>query len=218
LISWESTCVLVTGGAGFIGSHLVEQLVAAGASVTVLDKLTTGSSGNLDKVSGQVRLIKDDIQTVDWSKLLTEKDYQVFFHLVGNAYVPFSVENPDLDYRLNLGTTFQILEALRLSKWPGKFIFPSSAAVYGNPVRMPIREEDVTVPISPYGASKLAAERYIQVYCNLYGICAASLRMFSVYGPRQRKLVVYDLIRKILENPQEIELFGDGSQVRDFIS
>ncbi|MBA4383613.1 MAG: hypothetical protein C0410_02655, partial [Anaerolinea sp.] len=214
---WQGKPVLVSGGAGFLGSHLVELLVKAGAAVTIMDKLTTGSWENIAHLSSQIRLIEEDIQITNWDKILAEQDYQIFFHLVGTAYVPFSVEYPDLDFRINLACTFQILETLRRSKWTGRLIFPSSAAVYGNPMRIPIYEDDPTVPISPYGASKLAAERYIQIYSKLYDIRAASVRIFSIYGPRQRKLVVYDLICKILDNPDEILLYGDGNQIRDFI-
>jgi UDP-glucose 4-epimerase len=95
-------------------------------------------------------------------------------------------------------------------------IYASSAAVYGDPQRMPIQEIDLTIPISPYGVGKLSAERYIAVYSRLYGLRAASMRLFSVYGPRQRKQVVFDLIRKMIQDPSEVSIYGDGTQVRDF--
>jgi UDP-glucose 4-epimerase len=212
----HGTNMLVTGGAGFIGSHLVEQLVAAGALVTVVDDLSTGRLENLSRVDGQVDLRELDIQQVSWQGLLNEQQYDVIFHLAANAYVPPSVERPAWDYQINLGGTFRLLEALRKMKWPGVLIYASSAAVYGNPVRMPIHEDDPMVPISPYGVAKLAAERYIAVYSRLYGLRAASLRFFSVYGPKQRKQVVYDLIEKIIRNPSKLFIHGDGSQVRDF--
>lgn len=213
---WATKRVLVTGGAGFIGSHLVEELLAAGAMVTVIDQCTTGSRDNLVHLS-EIDFRESDIHQVAWEQLLSEQEFHVLFHLVGNAYVPFSVENPSIDFDINLKCSFRLLEALRRTKWPGMLIYPSSAAVYGNPVRMPIREDDPTVPISPYGVSKLAVERYISVYSQLYGIKAVSLRPFSVYGPRQRKLVVYDFIQKIRKNPKELFIYGDGSQTRDFI-
>ena len=213
---WNGQNVLVTGGAGFIGSHLVEQLVAAGAAVTVVDNLCSGHRENLDKIEGQIELHVLDICELEWEPLLVDNSYDVIFHMAANAYVPPSVERPAWDYQINLEGTFRLLEALRKIKWSGALIYASSAAVYGNPMRMPIREEDPTLPISPYGVAKLAAERYVAVYSRLYGLRAASLRLFSVYGPRQRKQVVYDLIEKIRQNPSELFIYGDGTQVRDF--
>jgi UDP-glucose 4-epimerase len=96
-------------------------------------------------------------------------------------------------------------------------VFASSAAVYGNAVRVPIREEDPTVPISPYGAGKLAAERYLAIYGSLYGLNVASVRFFSAYGPRQRKQVVFDLLSKLNDDRRNLVIHGDGTQVRDFL-
>lgn len=208
--------MLVTGGAGFIGSHLVEQLAAAGAAVMVVDNLSTGRRENLLSVDGALRMNEQDIRQMAWEKVLSGQQYDVIFHLAANAYVPPSVERPAWDYEINLAGTFRLLETLRAVKWPGTLVYASSAAVYGDPVRMPIREDDPTVPISPYGVAKLAAERYLAVYSHLYGLRGASLRFFSVYGPRQRKQVVYDLIKKIYHNPTELFIHGDGTQVRDF--
>lgn len=212
---WQGKRVLVTGGAGFIGSHLVEQLASSGSAVTVVDNLSTGHLDNLMDVDSKVNLLELDICHIAWGELLAER-YDVIFHLAGNAYVPPSVESPAWDYQTNLDATFRLLEALRQVQWPGKLIYASSAAVYGNPGRLPICEDDPTVPISPYGVAKLAAERYVGVYGQLYGLRTTSLRFFSVYGPRQRKQVVYDLIQKIMRNPSELFIYGDGTQTRDF--
>jgi len=213
---WINKKVLVTGGAGFIGSHLVEQLATAGAAVMVVDNLSTGRRENLLSVDGAVQVHEQDIRQVAWEKVLSGQQYDVIFHLAANAYVPPSVERPAWDYEINLAGTFRLLEVLRSLKWPGVLLYASSAAVYGDPVRMPIHEDDPTVPISPYGVAKLAAERYIAVYSQLYGLRAALLRFFSVYGPRQYKQVVYDLIQKIVQNPYELFIHGDGTQMRDF--
>jgi len=213
---WTNKKVLVTGGAGFIGSHLVEQLVAAGAVVMVVDNLSTGCRENLLSVDGAVQVYEQDIRQVAWEKMLSGQQYDFIFHLAANAYVPPSVERPAWDFDINLAGSFRLLEVLRSIKWPGVLLYVSSAAVYGDPVRVPIHEDDPTVPVSPYGVAKLAAERYLAVYSRLYGLRAASLRFFSVYGPRQRKQVVYDLIQKIGHNPTELFIHGDGTQVRDF--
>ncbi|MBL8132607.1 MAG: GDP-mannose 4,6-dehydratase [Anaerolineae bacterium] len=208
--------VLITGGAGFIGSHLTEVLVGVGAKVTVVDNLATGNAANLQHLGAQVTLIVGDVGELLRLKRLQVSDYAAIFHLAGNPYIPPSVENPAYDLRENLLNTFNLLEAVREAKERPKLISASSAAVYGNPVRLPIREDDPTVPISPYGVSKLAGERYLAVYSQLYDIAAVSMRFFSVYGPRQKKQVVFDLLRKIEANPHDIEVYGDGTQTRDF--
>ena len=208
--------ILVTGGAGFIGSHLVEQLVARGAQVTVVDNLSTGRLENLQAVMPQIEFVPRDLGNLLQTGRLEIDQYACIFHLAANPYIPPSVENPAFDYQANLHTTFLLLETLRHLPHPPRLINISSAAVYGNPASLPIRETDPTVPISPYGVSKLAGERYAAVYSELYSIRATSLRFFSVYGPRQRKQVVYDLLCKLRANPTELHLLGNGSQARDF--
>ena len=165
--SWIDKSVLVTGGAGFIGSHLVELLVEAGAKVIVFDTLSSGRRENLASVADAITLVECDVCNIDWEAHLFDNATDVLFHFAANAYVPPSVEYPSFDYETNLAATFHLLEALRRSQWPGRMVFASSAAVYGNAVRVPIREEDPTVPISPYGVGKLAAERYVAVFAQL---------------------------------------------------
>ena len=191
---WHNKPVLVTGGAGFIGSHLVELLVEVGAHVTVLDSLVSGSEANLAAVRHQIQFINQDIRLLDWATLLATHPCAVLFHLAANAYVPPSVETPEYDYAVNLDSTFRLLSTLRQTKWAGRFVFASSAAVYGNAMQLPIAEDDATVPVSPYGVGKLADERYIAVFSRLYGLHLASARFFSAYGPRQKKQVVYDFL------------------------
>lgn len=206
---------LVTGGAGFIGSHLVERLVDLGAQVTVVDDLSTGRIGNLDAVADRIdfehRTVCDVLRDPE---LILGSD--VIFHLAGNPYIPPSVERPAYDFELNLHTTLRLLEVLRRGKRGARLVNTSSAAVYGNPYRLPIHESDPTVPISPYGVSKLSAERYVAVYSQLYGIPASSVRLFSAFGPRQRKQVVYDLFDRLADDPHQLEVIGDGTQERDF--
>ncbi len=211
----DETRALVTGGAGFIGSHVVEHLVADGARVTVVDDLSTGCLDNLGSVMARI-----DFDDRPLGALLAEPalvlDYDVIFHLAANAYIPPSVEDPAFDFGLNLETTFRLLEVLRTAERRPRLVNTSSAAVYGDPQRLPIHESDPTVPISPYGVGKLSAERYVAVYSQLYGIAASSVRLFSVYGPRQRKQVVYDLIDRLARDPSRLEVIGDGTQERDF--
>lgn len=213
---WHGKQVLVTGGAGFIGSHLVEHLVDQGATVRVIDTLRSGQAENLARVADRIQLQDLDVREINWAEWLKEYPNDVIFHFAANAYVPPSVEQPAFDYELNFAATFRLLEALRITHWPGTLVYASSAAVYGNAPRIPISEEDPTVPVSPYGVGKLAAERYVDVFSKLYNLKAASVRLFSAYGPRQRKQVVYDLMEKIRRTPDEIFIHGDGTQVRDF--
>jgi UDP-glucose 4-epimerase len=206
----------VTGGAGFIGSHLVEHLVAGGAPVTVVDNLSTGSLEHLQTVLPKVKLVLGDLGDLLRLKRVDLNDYACVFHLAANSYIPPSVANPPFDFHENLYNTFALLEDLRQTTNPPRLVNVSSAAVYGNPVSLPIRETDPTVPIAPYGVSKLAGERYVAVYSQLYGIQAVTVRLFSIYGPRQRKQVVYDFFSKLRTSPGRLEILGDGSQARDF--
>ncbi|OGO06383.1 MAG: hypothetical protein A2Y73_07930 [Chloroflexi bacterium RBG_13_56_8] len=216
MFSWREKQVLVTGGAGFIGSHLVEHLVAGGAHVTVVDNLSTGRLDNLKLVLPRITLIVGDLGEVLRLKRVKLDDYQYVFHLAANAYIPISVENPVLDFQINLHNTLMLLEAMRGTASAPRLLNVSSAAVYGNPARLPIQETDPIMPISPYGVSKLAGERYAAVYSQIYGLRATSVRLFSVYGPRQRKQVVYDLLRKLRTDPTRLEVLGNGLQARDF--
>lgn len=208
---------LITGGAGFIGSHLAEALLSSGANVTVVDSLVTGREANLDAVRSSVSVIKAPVVDALRDGTVQVETFDYLFHLAGNPYIPPSVEDPSMDYDRNLDTPFRLLEAIRKASRRPRLVNISTAAVYGNPVSIPMRETDVTVPISPYGVSKLAAERYADVFAKLYGIEAASLRLFSVYGPRQRKQVVYDLFRKVRAKTSSIEVYGDGTQERDMV-
>lgn len=213
----RETSVLVTGGAGFIGSHLVERLVESGCSVTVLDSGLTGDPGNLAAVTGRVRLVAADVSSALEDGSVSVDDYDLIVHLAANPYVPWSVANPRHDFRLNAVASFDLIEAVRASRRRPRLVNISSAAVYGDPEQQPIQESAPLAPISPYGVSKLAAERYLEVYSRCYGVSGASLRLFSVYGPRQRKQVVFDLLRKCSEGRGRMQVIGDGSQERDFV-
>jgi len=208
--------ILITGGAGFIGSHLAEKLVNDNNHITIIDNLSTGSIDNLINIRSKITFIERDLKRALKTDInLWEYDY--VFHLAGNPYVPPSVKNPKFDFKSNLENTFILLEGLRKTKNPPHLFNASSGAVYGNPASIPIKESDPTIPVAPYGVSKLSAERYASVYSLLYGIKTTNLRFFSLFGPRQKKQVIFDLILKVKKNPQVLEIFGDGSQERDFI-
>ncbi|MBL8132452.1 MAG: NAD-dependent epimerase/dehydratase family protein [Anaerolineae bacterium] len=209
--------ILLTGGAGFIGSHVAAALVRIGANVTVVDNLSTGQAANLHPVAAQVAFHPLDIRTPSFIDFVIDGRFDVIVHLAANAYIPPAVENPDYDYHVNLHAPFRLFDALRRSKQRPVILVSSSAAVYGNPAHYPVAEDAPTLPVSPYGVSKLGMERYLAVYSQLYEFRAASMRLFSVYGPRQRKQIVYDLIAKLCDNPHRLQILGDGTQIRDLI-
>lgn len=208
---------LVTGGAGFIGSHLTEELVRRGASVTVVDNLSEGKLENLSAVADRIAVHDLDLGKGTFEPLLRELAPDWIFHLAGTGSVPDSVETARTDFERNALASFNLLEAVRATAPGTAIVFASSAAVYGEGAATPLREEDATVPLAPYGVSKLTAERYMDVYARVYGLRTASLRLFPVFGPRLRRQVIWDLMRKVHENPNEITLEGDGSQVRELV-
>ncbi|HAW52457.1 MAG TPA: nucleoside-diphosphate sugar epimerase [Flavobacteriales bacterium] len=208
--------VIVTGGAGFIGVHLVYELLERQFEVTVIDKSVNKLLSNVKTNQKFLTLIESDVISALENNLVSLDEFDVVFHLAGVSVVSVSVKTPDVDMQANLLSTFHLLERLRTSNNPPAIIFASSAAVYGNPQKIPIMEGDPTYPLSPYGVSKLSAERYIDVYCKLYDIAGATLRIFSVYGPEDKR-VVHDIFRKLEENRERLFLLGNGSQERDFI-
>jgi UDP-glucose 4-epimerase len=209
--------VLVTGGYGFIGSHLVETLIDRGAHVTVLDNLQAGKQSNLGAVSSRVRVMYGDIRD---RRVVTRIAYEVapvvIFHLAANASVPGSVEEPLYDFETNCAGTFILLNALRRAGACEKIVVVSSGAVYGEPCRFPIRESDPLRPISPYGSSKLGAEIATRMFHSVYGLPVVIARLFNTYGPRMARFVMLDFLRKLQRNPRVLELLGTGRQVRDF--
>jgi len=212
--AYRDKTVVVTGGAGFIGSHLVEALVDAGAKVRVVDNLSAGRKDNLGAVMHKVEFLELDITRAD-AAARAVRGAELVFHLAANASVPRSVEDPVHDFTSNAVGTVQILSALR-TEAVGKCVVASSGAVYGQPTTFPIREEHALAPISPYGAGKASAEALARAFSASYGVPATIARLFNTYGPRQPRFVMYDFYRKLRADPTQLEILGDGSQVRDF--
>lgn len=215
--------ILVTGGAGFIGSHIVDRLLNEGFEVTVIDNLDTGRLENIAYHQGrkEFHFIKGDIRDFNLVKE-TLKDIDVVFHEAALASVTLSVENPILTNDINVTGTLNLLKASS-DLHVKRFIYASSAAVYGD-ARSPIKREDMNPnPTSPYGVSKLAAENYVKLFHKLYGLETVSLRYFNVYGPRQRFDIqcayggaITIFTNRLLRNMPPI-IYGDGEQTRDFV-
>jgi len=212
--------VLVTGGAGFIGSHIVDRLIANGHHPTVLDNFSTGKRNNLANVlrSKSLVITRGDIRRIHRLLPKLERVDRVC-HLAAMTDVHASIRDPVLTSEVNLTGTLRVLETAR-KLGAGRVVFASSAAVYGSPSTFPVTEDVDVVPISPYGASKAASELYCGSFEENHGIEAVSLRYFNVYGPRQASTqysgVISVFARRLLRR-LPLRIFGDGSQSRDFI-
>ena len=209
---------LVTGGAGFIGSHIVERLVSMGKSVRVFDNFSFGSKENLNGIGERVEILSGDLLDLDAVQKAME-GVQVVFHQAALRSVPFSVEHPTLVNRVNVEGTLNVLTAARNAK-VGRVVFASSSSVYGEEKKLPSSEQQLPRPISPYAVSKLAGEYYCKIFTELYGLETVSLRYFNVYGPRQDPnsqyaAVIPRFICWALQG-RSLEVHGDGLQSRDF--
>jgi nucleoside-diphosphate-sugar epimerase len=212
--------VLVTGGAGFVGSHLAEYLHEKGCNLTILDNLSDGFMENISGLlkAGKVTFIKEDVRDPNVC-IAACKGKDVVFHEAAQINPVLAVEKPFLDFEINAMGTLNMLEAARKND-VGKFVF-ASTNVYADPKYLPIDEEHPINLLSPYAASKLSGEAYCMVYNNTYGLKTVRLRYTNIYGPRQRTTknesgVITIFIQKILRN-EVPTIFGDGNQTRDFI-
>jgi UDP-glucose 4-epimerase len=202
---------LVVGGAGFYGSWLVDALLREGIETTVLDE-----RDRPEAVPG-AELIVGDASDVDLVSIVTERKVDAIFQLAGTGLVPESLTRPIDDLLRNARTTLAVLEAARAVDRPTLVAYVSSAAVYGEGLHMPMDESHPLQPLSPYGISKLAAEKYVHLYARLYGTPAFSVRPFSLYGPRQRKLVVYDLLARAVAGEDPLVVRAPADVSRDFV-
>lgn len=211
--------VLITGGAGFIGHHTAIYLSKKGFEVVVLDNLSRARKDSLLLLKRNgIRVIVGDLLGESLPKTLAEVRPEAVVHAAALISVEESFEKPLLYNKVNVEGTLRLLDELLKLDSVEYFIYLSSAAVYGDPKYLPIDEEHPTEPLSPYGASKLAAEHYVKVYSNL-GLKAAILRLFNVYGPRQNLEyagVIAKFVNRIRRGKPPV-IFGDGKQTRDFI-
>lgn len=216
-MNWKGTSVLVTGGAGFLGSHLVDRLIELGSTVTVIDDLSFGKRENVNKRADFVEL---DIKNYGALKnVVSRVSPKVVYHLAANATTKESAmgwSDPVSDYQINAIGTLNVLMAMADAGLKSHVIYASSAAVYGEPEYTPIDEKHPTNPKSPYGVSKLAGEKYMLIYHKECGIPATVLRIFNVYGPRQPRYVMFDLLKKLKRDPSKLKVIGTGEQVRNY--
>lgn len=214
--------VLVTGGAGFIGSHTIDLLLESDTQVVVLDNLTSGKLENLNLSHPNIEFIEGDVLDL---YLLDEiiASCDAVLHLAAIASVPYSLENPVYSFQVNTQGFLHVLTAIHKAKRSIRLVYASSAAVYGNTSELPSRDDVplTDVALSPYAMQKIHCEDYANLYARLFGVKSLGLRYFNVYGPRQDAASPYSgVISRFLaayQNNESLTLFGDGTQTRDFI-
>lgn len=210
--------VLVTGGAGFIGGHLVDALVARGHRVRVLDDFSTGSRARAEEWGARVETVEGDVCD-ERAVQGAARGADVILHLAAISSVELSIREPVHVHQVNATGTLHVLQAARDEQ--AKIVFASSAAVYGDLAEEAAREDTACRPNSPYGAQKLVSEHYLRVFKKLYGLDGVSLRFFNVFGPRQRRGDPYSgVIRAFLDAAlaaKPLRVHGDGLQTRDFV-
>lgn len=211
--------VLVTGGAGFIGSHLVDALMQRESEVRVLDNLSSGSLENIQRwleLPGFKFVRGDLLNQADVNGAL--EGSEVLFHLAANPEVRLSSVEPDVHFEQNVVATYNLLEALRRSGAVESLVFASSSTVYGDAAEIPTPEDYAPLePISVYGACKLASEALISSYAHTYGFRAVIYRLANIIGPRSKHGVIYDFVEKLKANPRDLEILGDGSQAKSYL-
>lgn len=210
---------LITGGAGFIGSHLVRALLWRGDRVRVLDNFSTGKRENLTGVEGSLEIFEGDLRDTDLLQDVAQ-GVDFVYHLAAFVSVPQSMVEPQLCYDVNVTGTLNLLEAARAAGVK-QVVFASSAAVYGESQELPLREDTVSQTLSPYAAAKQASEVFAGMYTHAFNLPVVALRFFNVYGPRQSPdsdyaAVVPIFIQRMLDG-QPVTIYGDGHQERDFV-
>jgi len=210
--------VLVTGAAGFIGSHLVDALMPMGIKVTAIDDLSSGSLSNIRKWLSHkdFRFFKKDL--TDKIPQTTLNRCKVVFHLAANPEVRVGASDPSFHFKQNIFAAFNLLEAIREVAEKPIVVFTSTSTVYGEPSLFPTPEDYAPLhPISIYGASKLACETLLSAYAHTFGINSVIFRLANIIGPRSRHGVIFDFINKLKRNPKELEILGDGHQTKSYL-
>jgi len=206
----------LTGGSGFIGSYLAKRLVKENHDVTILDQKKLNSKKRLESILDKIDIIDLDFDNLE--KVKKElKNFDVVAHFAANASTQSGLQKTDVDLKQGIISTYNILEAMRINNIK-KIIFPSAPAIYGMPSKLPTPEDaGMLLPISLYGAAKLASEGMISAFCNLFNIKSWIFRLGNVVGPDMNKGVIKDFIQKLKKDPHNLEIFGDGEQQKDVI-
>ena len=214
--------IVITGGAGFIGSHIAESCAKDGHEVVMIDNLDDYYSPELKKKnieyvlkSGNASFVHGDVTNLNFLRTVIDRDVEYVFHEAAQAGVRISVENPFKPNKINVLGTLNVLQA-SLEVDVERVINASSSSVYGKVEYLPFDERHPTQPVSPYGVSKLAAEHYWRVFYEVYGISTVSLRYFTVYGPRMRPDLAISIFTRMMLVNEPITIFGDGNHTRDF--
>ena len=209
---------VVTGGAGFIGSHIVDKLISNDVNVKVLDNLSNGRISNLNNVKNNKNFgfLQKDLGNLDSMKNILI-DVKSVFHIAAYPEVRTGFEHPEISYKENIENTFKLLEAIRKSEVEN-IVFSSTSTIYGEPDRIPTTEDyGPLYPISPYGASKLACEALISSYCHNYGINGLIFRFANIVGSRSNHGVIIDFIKKLRNNKTTLQVLGDGKQSKSYL-
>lgn len=209
--------VLVTGGAGFIGSHLVDRLIKEGNEVIVLDNLSTGKRENIQQhfSNPNFKFYRVELLTDKIDKYF--KSVDEVWHLAANPDVRAALKDTKVDINQNILITYNVLEAMRKND-VRRILFTSSSTVYGEAKKIPTPEDYAPlIPISLYGATKLACEALISAYCYTFDMNAVIFRLANIIGPRSTHGVIYDFINKLRKNPNELEILGDGNQKKSYL-
>jgi UDP-N-acetylglucosamine/UDP-N-acetyl-alpha-D-glucosaminouronate 4-epimerase len=213
-----SGVVLVTGGAGFVGSHIAAGLLESGAKVRIIDNLSTGYLRNVDEVGGDVDFVEGSVADEKSLRRALE-DVELVFHEAAIPSVPRSVESPVETHEASVNATFALLLAAR-DRGVRRVVYAASSSAYGNQPELPKREDMIPAPLSPYAVAKLVGEYYCRVFTHVYGLETVSLRYFNVFGPRQDPSSQYSgvisrFMSALLDGGQPV-IYGDGEQSRDF--
>ena len=214
----QTTNVLITGGAGFIGSNLADELIRQGAKVRIIDDLSTGFRENLEEIGGDFEFIEGSLNDPEKLKNAVE-NVEIIFHQAALPSVPRSVENPEATHEACVNATFNLLSAAKENN-VRRLIYAASSSAYGDQPTLPKVETMIPQPLSPYAAAKLMGEYYCQVFNRVYGLETICLRYFNVFGPRQNPSSMYSgvisrFIDALMKNETPV-IYGDGEQSRDF--
>ena len=210
--------IVVTGGAGFLGSHLIDKLIESEVDIFAVDNFSTGTLNNISHhlKKKKFNFLKADLKhSNEWSENFKDRD--AVFHYAANPDVRSSIDTPEIHFNENILSTFNVLEAVR--KYNVKYlVFSSSSTVYGEPKTIPTPENYLPLdPISIYGASKLACEELIKAYAQVYGFKYVILRYANIIGRRSNHGVVYDFVNKLKKNPKVLDILGDGTQKKSYM-